>query len=78
MRPVTLYAVAGCPHCEAARAYLAARDVEFLEVDVRQDPRALHRVMVYGGGPSVPVIEVGDEILVGFDPARLDELLALG
>jgi len=46
-------------------------------VDVRVRGPVLHQALVHAGRPVVPVIEVGRQVLVGFDPERLAELIAL-
>ena len=72
---ITLYSVPNCPHCAAARAWLRDRGLAFEEVDVRGHGPALHQSLVHAGRPVAPVIEVGREVLVGFDPERLAELI---
>ena len=75
MTTITLYFAPGCPHCAAARAWLNGRGLEFAEVDVRTHGPSLHQALVHAGQPAVPVIEVGTEVLIGFDEQRLEELL---
>jgi glutaredoxin len=74
---ITLYSVPGCPHCAEARAWLCERGLAFSEVDVRVRGPVLHQALVHAGRPVVPVIEVGRQVLVGFDPERLAEIIAL-
>ncbi|MCK9379726.1 MAG: glutaredoxin family protein [Sulfuritalea sp.] len=69
----------GCPHCEAAKAFLGelARerpDLSVSLVDVRRDPDALVRLnqLSRNAGiaqPGVPTIRIGPELIVGFDSA---------
>ena len=75
MSDVTLYVAAGCPRCEDARRLLHDLGVQFREVDVATDPVALHRVTVYSGTPAVPAVDVGGEVLVGFDRERIEALV---
>jgi len=75
MPNITLYAVPGCPRCAEARECLRSLGVSFVEVDVRQDPLAMHQMAVYAGGPTVPVIEVDGDVLVGFDRERLEDMV---
>lgn len=72
---ITLYSVPDCPHCAAAREWLRERGLAFGEVDARVRGPVLHQAMVHAGRPVVPVIEVGRQVLVGFDAARLAELV---
>lgn len=75
MRQVTLYATADCPRCEQARQWLRELNVRFVEVDVRHDPRALHRTMVFSGTPALPAIDIDGRVVVGLDREGLEALL---
>ena len=76
MPRVTLYAVADCPRCEEARQLLRGLGVAFAEIDVRAEPLALHRAMVFSGTPALPAIDVDGVVVVGLDRERLEDLLA--
>ncbi|MBV8114962.1 MAG: NrdH-redoxin [Silvibacterium sp.] len=74
MKRVLLYSQPGCPPCVAAKLFLKARQVAFEYKDVQADPAAL-RELVELNSQSTPTIVVGDEVMIGFDPERLDALL---
>ena len=71
---VILYSQPGCPPCYAARHFLTSREVPFEYKDVTADPSAL-RELVKLNSRSTPTIVVGDEVMIGFDPGRLEQLL---
>ena len=73
--PVTVYTAPDCPHCAAAKAYLSERGVDFLEIDVRQKPGSLRRLLVLAGRAVVPTVHARGQVAIGFDPGRIDELL---
>jgi glutaredoxin len=50
--------------------------VIFEDVNVVADPDARAELMRRSGQMSIPVIVVDDEVVVGFDRARLQALLA--
>ena len=63
--PALLYTRAGCPHCDAKRAELAARGVAVREVDVGARPEAVPELLkLTGGRRVVPVLVEGGRILV--------------
>ncbi len=74
MKRVILYSQPGCPPCYAAKKFLTAHNVAFEYKDVQADPVAL-RELVCLNSRSTPTIVVGDEVMVGFDPVRLEALL---
>ncbi len=73
---IILYSQPACPPCFAARAYLKARKLSFEYKDIQADPEAL-RELVALKSQSTPTLVVGDQVLIGFDPEKLDALLAL-
>lgn len=74
MKKVTLYSQPGCPPCFAAKAFLKARNVAFEYKDVQADPIALGELLALNSR-STPTLLVGEEVLIGFDPERLEQLL---
>ena len=74
MSKVTVYTSNTCPYCTMAKDYLKEREVSFEEKNVQTDKEARQELMAMGY-TGVPVICVDDEQIVGFDKARLDELL---
>ena len=74
MSKVTVYTSNTCPYCTMAKDYLKDREVEVEEKNVQTDKEARQELMAMGY-TGVPVICVDDEQIVGFDKARLDDLL---
>jgi glutaredoxin-like YruB-family protein len=74
MKRVVLYSQPGCPPCFAAKHFFASRNVSFEYKDVQADPVALGELTALGSR-STPTIVVGDEVMIGFDPERLESLL---
>jgi glutaredoxin-like YruB-family protein len=75
MKRVVLYSQPGCPPCSAAKRFLAMRGVEFEYKDVQADPQALGELVALNSR-STPTIVVGEDVMIGFDPDRLDQMLA--
>jgi glutaredoxin 3 len=66
--PVLLYTRAGCPHCDAKRAELAARGATVREIDVAARPQAVAELMkLTGGRRIVPVLVEDGRVLVAPD-----------
>lgn len=74
---VLLFTTPTCPWCVRAKAYLRERSVPFREVDVSRDPAAARDLVRRTGQIGVPVIEIDGRPIVGFDRARIDQLLGL-
>jgi glutaredoxin len=60
-----------------AKSYFDANNVKYEEKDVSVDIPAQRRMIEKSGQMGVPVIEVDDNIIIGFDKAKLAQLLDL-
>jgi len=60
-----------------AKEFFKENDVEFEEFDVAADETKRNEMIERSGQMGVPVIYVDDEMIIGFDKAKLTELLGL-
>lgn len=51
------------------------KGVDFEELDVTKDPKALEELDRIAKRRVVPVIEIGGDVIVGFDPKAIEEKL---
>ena len=58
-----------------AMEYLKGKGVEYTAIDVDKDPGAAQQIVAKTGQAGVPVIEIGDETILGFDRMRIDGAL---
>ena len=72
--PVTLYTVANCEGCNAARALLNARGVPFKENSL-SDPAQIEEFKQVVGGNTVPAMIVGTTVQKGFEESTYQKLL---
>lgn len=77
MAKVTIYTTPSCAYCEMAKKFFKENDVEYAEKDVVDDEDARKEAVDKSGQMGVPVIEVGDDVIVGFDKGKLSNLLDL-
>lgn len=73
---VVVFSSNSCGYCTMAKEYLTEKNVEFTERNVSSDVEARKELMAKGY-MGVPVIYVDDEVIQGFDKAKLDTLLGL-
>ena len=77
MPTVTIYSTPTCHFCHAAKDFFTANNVAFSDYNVAADLPKRQEMIQKSGQMGVPVIYVGDELIVGFDEDRLKELLNL-
>ncbi len=74
MRKVTVYSTKNCPYCRMAKAFLDKHGVPYESIDVGENSDAAKKMIDLSGQRGVPVILVDDEIIIGFDSQKLNEL----
>lgn len=76
MKPkVVLFSQPDCPPCHVLKIFLEEKGIEFEERDITQDPSAVRELMEKYNSHSTPTLVIGEEVLIGFDPERLDKIL---
>ena len=75
-KPVTIYSTTTWPWCFRAKEYLSSKGVTFQDYDVGHDREKAKEMIQKSGQKGVPVIMIGEELIVGFNKDKIDELLA--
>lgn len=57
------------------KEYLSKNDIKYTDYDVAKDREKAQEMIQKSKQMGVPVIVVDDEVMVGFNQAKLDELL---
>jgi glutaredoxin-like YruB-family protein len=73
---VIVYSTPTCPYCVHAKNYFKKNNVAFEDVDVTKDRAKAQEMIEKSGQMGVPVIDIDDNILVGFQPNEFDLLLS--
>ena len=74
---VTIYTTNHCPYCHAAKEFFKANNVKFTELNVEEDKKAADEMVEKSGQMGVPVIEINDTIIVGFNKPAIEKELKL-
>lgn len=77
MLPVKVYSTPICPYCHTLKAYLKERNVEFEDIDVSKDQNAKIDMIRKSNQLGVPVMEIGEHVIIGFDKEKINKLLNL-
>jgi glutaredoxin 3 len=82
MPQVIMYTTSWCPYCRAAKSLLAAKKVDFTEIDVTEEPKLRLEMERLSGRITVPQIFINGKPIGGYDDAlgleasgELDKLL---
>ena len=74
---VTIYSTPTCHFCHAAKEFFTAQGVNYTEYNVASDLEKRKEMITKSGQMGVPVITIGDKLVVGFDEDRIRGLLAV-
>lgn len=74
---VIIYSTPTCVYCNTLKEYLNSKKIEFKELDVSKDEKELEKMVAISGQMGVPVIDIDNNIIIGFDKQKVDELLNL-
>ncbi|MFC1643817.1 glutaredoxin family protein [Candidatus Omnitrophota bacterium] len=75
-KKVMVYSTPTCPHCLKVKQFLKDSGVEFEEIDVSADQGKVQEMVEKSGQMGVPVLEIGGDIIVGFDKDKILQALA--
>lgn len=70
-----VYSTPSCPYCKMAKDLLAENGVDFETVDISEDRDEMNRIADEAGEFAVPIIEIGDKLIVGFDKEKIMKCL---
>jgi glutaredoxin 3 len=76
-KTVEIYSTPSCHFCHAAKEFFTAKNVPFTDYNVAQDIERRQEMVEMTGQMGVPVIRIGDDVVVGFDQRKVAELLGV-
>ena len=76
-KTVIIYSTPVCHFCQAAKDFFKANNVEYTDVNVAEDADKRQEMIEMTGQMGVPVIKIGDDVVIGFDEAKVKELLGV-
>jgi len=77
MLKVKVYSTQTCPWCYKLKDWLKENKIKFEDIDVSKDNKAAQEMIKKSGQMSVPVTEIDDEIIIGFDVEKLKKILKI-
>ncbi|MEI8249327.1 MAG: glutaredoxin family protein [Candidatus Taylorbacteria bacterium] len=77
MPQVTIYSTPTCVYCNMAKTFFKANNVSFTEHNVASDLEARKEMIDKTGQMGVPVIDLGGEVIVGFNEEKIKSVLKL-
>jgi glutaredoxin-like YruB-family protein len=72
---VTIYSTPHCRNCHEIKEFLKSKNVDYTEINMAADQAAAQMVVEKTGYIGAPVVQIGDEFIIGFDRKKIEKLL---
>ncbi len=72
---VTIYTTDSCPWCVKTKEYLKSKNITYQEFNVAEDMEARETMVSKSKQMGVPVLDINDTIIIGFDREAIDKAL---
>jgi len=77
MQNVTIYSTPSCHFCHMAKEFFKEKNIAFTEHDVASDTEKRNEMIEKSGQRGVPVIQIGNDLIVGFNKPVISQLLSI-
>lgn len=77
MQNVTIYSTPSCHFCHMAKDFFKEQNITFTDYDVAADTTKRAEMVEKSGQMGVPVIFIGDEMVIGFNKPVITKLLGI-
>jgi len=78
MAKVKIYTTPTCPWCKKTKEFLKSKKISYTELNAAEDEKARNAMIEKSGQMGVPVVEIGNQIIVGFNPDAITKALGEG
>ncbi|MBT3298331.1 glutaredoxin family protein [archaeon] len=72
---IKTYTNPACPWCIELKAWLKKKKIEYEDLDITEEDEFREELVDKTGQLAVPVVLIGDNFVVGFNPKKIEELI---
>ena len=72
---IKVFTTKTCPWCIKVKEYLKEKKIDFENIDVAENREAAMEMVRKSGQMGVPVTQIGEKYIVGYNPEAIDEEL---
>lgn len=77
MKKVEIYSTPTCTYCNMAKDFFKKNNITYTEYNVAADATKRAEMVEKSGQMGVPVIEIDNQVVVGYDQKLISNLLGL-
>lgn len=75
-KEIKVYSTPTCPWCRKTREYLQSKGISYEDYNVAEQGDKLQEMVDLSGQRGVPVLKIGDEVIVGYSEPKINQALA--
>jgi glutaredoxin 3 len=72
---IRIFTTPDCPKCFVAKEWFKAKKLEIQEINVKGNLAATREMIQLSGARTVPVIQIGKRVLIGFNREEVEDAL---
>lgn len=72
---ITVFTTTQCAYCAMVKKFLDIKGKEYNVVNLEENPDLRQSLIEKTGAMTVPVTQIGEEYIIGWNPAKLGALL---
>jgi glutaredoxin-like YruB-family protein len=76
MEKIRIFSQPTCPACNELKEYLKNKGIEFEDYNILEDNKALEEMLHVHKVRVTPLLIIGNDRMIGFNPDELESLLA--
>lgn len=77
MKDITIYSTPSCTFCNLAKDFFKENDIAYTEYNVAEDEEKRSEMVEKSGQMGVPVIFIGEEMVIGFNEDQVKKILEM-
>ena len=75
---IVIYSTPTCHFCQITKEFLKENNLEYIDYNVAEDAEKRQEMIEKSGQMGVPVVYIGEEMIIGFDKEKMSSLLGIG
>ena len=72
---IRIFSTKNCPYCITLKKFFKKHNIIFEDIDITKNERLQEEVFKKTGRFEAPVVEIDNEIIIGFDKEKIVKLL---
>lgn len=74
---VEIFSTESCHFCHMAKEWMGSHNISYVDYNVGADQEKRKEMVEMTGQLGVPVIKIGDDVMVGFNEEKMAKLLGV-